>query len=184
MPHTPYSCTHKPRTHLGATSTQVIDHTYRSKRSATSPQRQQQHSDCARPCPTRAAPTALDSHLHCHASSMLRHSHHTGTPSDRRNRRREAAKRKRLAATTAAVTSSMRTAQPARDCQARARDTRHARGRPRTHGLRSHQRCRAPAGRNADRVDVEALDVAPSRTRHCTLKSKEPASQACQPVKE
>jgi hypothetical protein len=114
---------------------------------------------------------------------MLRHSHHTGTSSDRRNRRREAAKRKRLAATTAAVTSSMRTAQPARDCQARARDTRHARGRPRTHGLRSHQRCRAPAGRNADRVDVEALDVAPSRTRHCTLKSKEPASRACQPVK-
>ena len=90
MPHTPYSCTHKPRTHLGATSTQVIDHTYRSKRSATSPQRQQQHSDCARPCPTRAAPTALDSHLHCHASSMLRSRLHTSPRSARQTHRRSA----------------------------------------------------------------------------------------------
>ena len=93
----------------------------------------------------RALPTAL---VDCPRCTLLCNS---DLPA-----RATAAKRKRLAATTAAVTSSMRTAQPARDCQARARDTRHARGRPRTHGLRSHQRCRAPAGRNADRVDVEA----------------------------
>jgi hypothetical protein len=175
----------------------------------------QQH--CMRTfCPTRAAAVAPGWHLHCHATSMLRHGLHTGTrPTDERTTARLAgvARRTRRAAhpsraptatpwplaapaapccraltpahcprctlptapvpparatalkkevlaatTTAAETWCMHTAKPARDCQgagykARAQATEDARP------TRSHQRSRAPAGRDADRVDIDALDL-------------------------
>ena len=64
-----------------------------------------------------------------------------------------------LAATTAAAeTWFAHGTASARDMQG-TRDTRHARGRPRMHGRRSPQRGAAPAGHNADRVDVDALDL-------------------------
>jgi hypothetical protein len=73
--------------------------------------------------------------------------------------RATALKKEVLAATTtAAETWCMHTAKPARDCQgagykARAQATEDARP------TRSHQRSRAPAGRDADRVDIDALDL-------------------------
>ena len=169
-------------------------------------------------CPTRAAAVAPGWHLHCRATSMLRHGLHTGAPTDERTtaarlagvvrRTRRAAHPSRAptaaspgrsprllrlaaapsplptalaahcpvptapvtpalataaknivlaATTTAAETWSTHTAQPARDCQgagykARARATEDARP------TRSLQRCRAPAGRDADRVDVDTRD--------------------------
>jgi hypothetical protein len=73
--------------------------------------------------------------------------------------RATAAKMKVLAATTAAAeTWFAHGTASARDMQG-TRDTRHARGRPRMHGRRSPQRGAAPAGHNADRVDVDALDL-------------------------
>ena len=39
------------------------------------------------------------------------------------------------------------------------RDTRHARGRPRTHGRRSTRRGAPPAGGDAHRVDLDTLDL-------------------------
>ena len=73
--------------------------------------------------------------------------------------RATAAKMKVLAATTAAAeTWFAHGTASARDMQG-TRDTRHARGRPRMHGRRSAQRGAAPAGHNADRVDLDTLDL-------------------------
>ena len=110
--------------------------------------------------PARPLPRALAAHSACDASpprsrrdpGVLMRMQHCACPTVRWLQTAAIGK-VAAAAAAAAETCCMHTAQPARDRQG-ARDTRHARRRPRTRGRRSHQRCDVPAGRHADRVVV------------------------------
>jgi hypothetical protein len=115
--------------------------------------------------PRRRAPGAIPARSHAGTTAHV-------TPTSATAPTGEAA----TAATAAAETCCMHTAQPAQGCQG-ARDTGHARGRPRLHGQQAHQRCALLADCNGNAhlfdqpVTFRKSKWQPQRRSHCSSSS-------------